>query len=81
MLRTQHNARIHLAITAAVLVVGWRLGLNGTDWRWITVAIVLVRVAETTNTAFEFVCDVVSPEFHVLVKTAKDIAARAVLIC
>jgi diacylglycerol kinase (ATP) len=81
MLRTQHNAWIHLAITVAVLAFGWRLGLSGTDWRWITVAIVLVWVAETMNTAFEFVCDVVSPEFHISVKTAKDIAAGAVLIC
>jgi diacylglycerol kinase len=27
------------------------------------------------------VCDVVSPEFHVSVEKAKDIAAGAVLIC
>lgn len=33
------------------------------------------------NTAFEYVCDVVSPEFHVSVARAKDIAAGAVLIC
>ena len=31
--------------------------------------------------AFEFVCDVVSPEFHGSVERAKDIAAGAVLIC
>jgi diacylglycerol kinase (ATP) len=40
-----------------------------------------VWVAETTNTAFEYVCDVVSPEFHVSLEKAKDIAAGAVLIC
>jgi diacylglycerol kinase (ATP) len=81
MLRTQHNAWLHLTITVLVCLAGWWLGLSAADWRWIVVAIALVWVAETTNTAFEYVCDVVSPEFHVSVAKAKDIAAGAVLIC
>ena len=60
---------------------GWWLSISATDWRWLIVAIVLVWVAETMNTAFEYVCDVVSPEFHLSVARAKDIAAGAVLIC
>ena len=59
MLRTQHNAWFHLAITGTVLATGWSLGLSGADWRRIAVAIVLVWLAETMNTAFGFVCDVV----------------------
>ena len=81
MLRSQHNAWLHLAITVAVCLAGWWLSISATDWRWLIVAIVLVWVAETMNTAFEYVCDVVSPEFHVSVARAKDIAAGAVLIC
>jgi diacylglycerol kinase (ATP) len=81
MLRTQHNAWIHLTITIAVCLAGWWFKLSAADWRWLTVAIILVWVAETMNTAFEFVCDVVSPEFHGSVERAKDIAAGAVLIC
>jgi diacylglycerol kinase (ATP) len=50
------------------------------DWRWIIVAIALVWVAEIVNTAFEHLCDVVQPDFHVSVKAAKDVAAGAVLI-
>lgn len=81
MLRTQHNAWVHLAITIVVCATAWWLRLSAADWRWLTVAVVLVWVAETMNTAFEYVCDVVSPEFHVSVERAKDIAAGAVLIC
>jgi diacylglycerol kinase (ATP) len=81
MLRHQHNAWIHLAITVAVCLIAWWLEVNGADWRWLVVAIVLVWVAEAMNTAFEYVCDVISPEFHVSVEKAKDIAAGAVLIC
>lgn len=81
MFRTQHNAWIHLAITGAVVAAGWRLQVSAADWRWLVAAIVLVWFAETMNTAFEYVCDVVSPEFHGSVEKAKDIAAGAVLIC
>ena len=81
MVRTQHNAWVHLAATMLVVVAGFYLGVSISDWRWLIVAIVLVWIGETLNTAFEHLCDVVSPEFHISVKRSKDIAAGAVLIC
>jgi diacylglycerol kinase (ATP) len=81
MLRTQHNAWIHLAGTLAVCAAGWTLHVSNADWRWLVVAIVMVWIAEALNTAFEHLCDVVSPDFHASVKASKDIAAGAVLIC
>jgi diacylglycerol kinase (ATP) len=81
MLRTQHNAWLHLVATIAVIVAGAFLQVSAADWRWLIAAIALVWLAEAMNTAFEYLCDVVQPEFHVSVKRAKDIAAGAVLIC
>ena len=43
-------------------------------------AVSIVWTAEALNTAFEFLADVASPEFHPLVRDAKDVAAGAVLI-
>lgn len=80
MLRTQHNAWIHLAATIAAIVAGLSLGLSNAEWVAIILAIVIVWVAEGLNTAFELLCDVASPQFHPLVKQAKDVAAAAVLI-
>lgn len=80
VLRTQHNAWIHLAVAVVVAVAGVALKLSAADWRWIVLAIALVWIAEIVNTAFEHLCDVVQPEFHVSVKAAKDVAAGAVLI-
>ncbi len=80
VLRTQHNAWIHLAATVAVIATGIYVGLSFFDWRWIVLAIGLVWVAEIVNTAFEHLCDVVQPEFHGSVKAAKDVAAGAVLV-
>ena len=81
MLRTQHNAWLHLVATIAVIAAGFALNISADDWRWLVTAIVLVWTAETVNTAFEHLCDVVSPEVQASVQKSKDIAAGAVLIC
>lgn len=81
MLRTQHNAWIHLTLTIMVVVAGWFFQIATVEWALLTMAIVSVWVAESLNTAFEFLCDVSSPDFHPLVKYAKDVSAGAVLIC
>ena len=80
MLRSQHNAWVHLAATIAVICAGLSVGLKAEDWKWLVLTVIAVWTAETMNTAFEFVCDVVSPQFHHQVEKAKDIAAGAVLI-
>ena len=81
VLRTQHNAWVHLAITVLVVLAGLFIGLSRDDWMWIGLAITLVWFAEAMNTGFEYLCNVVSPQFSKDVEKAKDIAAGAVLIC
>lgn len=81
MLRTQHNAWLHLVATIIVITAGFALNVSSDDWRWLIAAITLVWLAEAMNTAFEHLCDVVQPEFHVSVQRSKDIAAGAVLVC
>lgn len=81
MLRTQHNAGVHLGATIAIVALGFALQVSADAWRWLIAAMALVWVAEAMNTAFEHLCDVVSPQFHESVKRSKDIAAAAVLVC
>lgn len=80
MLRTQHNAWLHLAGTLAVILAALGLGVSAGEWMALILAIVIVWSAEALNTAFERLCDVAHPDFHPLVKQAKDVAAAAVLI-
>jgi diacylglycerol kinase (ATP) len=80
MVSGQHNAWVHAAATLAVVLAGALLRIPGADWRWLLVAIALVWITETLNTAFEHLCDVVSPEFNMSVQKCKDVAAGAVLI-
>ena len=81
MLRTQHNAWLHAVATLLAVALGVALDLAAADWKWLVLTIVMVWVAEATNTAFEHLCDVVSPDDNASVKVAKDVAAGAVLIC
>jgi diacylglycerol kinase (ATP) len=80
LIQTQHNAWLHLLATLMVAATAWHLGVSAADWRWLLTAITLVWAAEAMNTAIEFVCDVVSAQYSFAVKSAKDIAAGAVLI-
>jgi diacylglycerol kinase len=80
MIFSQHNAWIHAAATLVVVMVSLIFQLTKTEWCWIVLAIISVWTAEALNTAFEFLTDVASPEFHPLAAKAKDVAAGAVLI-
>lgn len=80
MLKSEHNAWVHTLATFLVIGFGWYFELSWYEWCWIILAIVTVWTAEALNTAFEFLADVASPNFHPLVEKAKDVAAGAVLI-
>ena len=80
VIRNEHNARIHIAAAFVVIALGAAFRINLVDWSTLIMAIISVWFAETINTAFEYLCDVVSPEKNESVRRAKDIAAGAVLI-
>jgi diacylglycerol kinase (ATP) len=80
LVRSQHNAWIHAAVSVGVVGLGFAVGLSRQEWSVLVLAMMVVWSAEAVNTAFETLCDVASPEFHPLVERAKDIAAGAVLI-
>ncbi len=80
MLVTQRNARIHAAGTVALIACGFLAGVARLEWCWLILALMALWTAEALNTAFEFLADVTSPEYHPLVKKAKDVAAGAVLM-
>jgi len=78
--RTERNARIHLAATIAVVGAGFALGLSRAEWALLVLAITGVWSAEAMNTAVEALGDVVSPERNEAVGRVKDLAAGAVLL-
>ncbi len=76
----ERNAQIHLGAAVCVITAGCLFDLSAVEWCLISLCIGGVIMAEGFNTAIEKVCDKVSPERDPLVKTAKDVAAGAVLL-
>lgn len=79
-LRTQRNTRIHLIVAAVVIALGVWLNLSPGQWAVLTLTIGFVLVSEMLNTVAETLVDLVSPGYHPLAKTVKDVTAGAVLL-
>ncbi|MCL4456247.1 MAG: diacylglycerol kinase [Nitrospirae bacterium] len=78
--KTQRHLRYHFYSAVAVLVLGYVLGLERTDFLIVAIAVILVLLAEMINTAVEYIVDMVSPEHSEKARVVKDVAAGAVLI-
>lgn len=79
-LRTQRNMRIHVAAAVVALIGALVLHVEGLGVAAIVFAISLVIVTELVNTAVEATVDLATETYDPLAKTAKDVAAGAVLI-
>ena len=80
MLRRQKNTRIMAGATLAVVLTGIWIGLEAVSWAVLILAIAFVWIAEFVNAAIEAAVNLYAPEFHLMAKVAKDVAAGAVLI-
>lgn len=80
VLRTQPNAWIHAAVSVIVFALAFWLHLSRSEWAILLLTTMVVWMAEFANTAMEAIVDLVTPEYHPLAKTAKDVAAAAVLV-
>ena len=80
VLRTQRNARIHLAIACLVLAAAILLRLSAGELATLLLCMMMVFTAEMMNTVVEAVVDLVTLEYHPGAKIAKDVAAGAVLV-
>lgn len=77
---TQRNARIHLAVALGAIMMGLYVGLARVEWAVVALTIGAVLAAEWFNTVAEVTIDLCTTEPHPLAKTAKDVAAGAVLV-
>jgi diacylglycerol kinase (ATP) len=80
LLRTQVNARIHLAATVVVIAVGLAFRISRGEWVPLAFAIGIVWIVEALNTALEALADRISREHDEAIGRAKDVAAGAVLL-
>jgi diacylglycerol kinase len=79
-LKEEKNMRIHAAVTLIVIIAGFFWGLDRFEWSLIIIAIAMVWSAEVINTAVEKIVDLITPGYHPLARSAKNMAAGAVLL-
>ncbi|HLK30367.1 MAG TPA: diacylglycerol kinase family protein [Puia sp.] len=77
---TEHNARIHLTATIAVIVASFIFRISLHEAMMVAISIGMVWTAEMFNTCIEKIMDFMSVETHPAIKSIKDIAAGAVLV-
>jgi diacylglycerol kinase (ATP) len=80
LFRSENNARIHFIILLLVIIAGIILKISTVQWIAIALASGLVLTTECLNTAIEYLCDVIMPEYDSRIKKAKDLAAASVLV-
>ncbi len=80
VLKSERNARIHLVVAVLALGLGFYLNVSSAELAAIFFAIIIVFLAEVTNTALEKTLDLIEPEHNGKVAIIKDMAAGAVLV-
>lgn len=78
--RTQRHMRFHIYTVLVVVLIALFLGIGLREMLVLLFTVVLVLTAEMFNSAIEATVDLIQPAYHPLAKTAKDMAAGAVLI-
>jgi len=74
------NAKIQLLAGITAIIAGLILNISPMEWIAVIFCCALVLSLEMINTAIEKTCDLISTEYHPLIKTIKDVAAGAVLL-
>jgi diacylglycerol kinase (ATP) len=78
--KNQRHVRYHFYSAAAALILSYMLGISRTEFLLVSLAVIIVLLAELFNTAVEAVVDLLSPEHSEKARIAKDVAAGAVFI-
>lgn len=78
--KTQRHLRFHFFAAVLVLFCALIFKVSTLEFFLLILAALLVIFAEMINTAIETLCDLVTEEYNVLAKRAKDVAAGAVLV-
>jgi diacylglycerol kinase len=78
--KTQKNFKVHFLIAFLVIVLAWWREVEATKWLILFLAILFGLTVEMANTAMEKIVDLVTEEYRLNAKIAKDVAAGMMLV-
>jgi len=76
--KTERNGRIQAVAAILMIGAGFYFDIRAIEWCFILGCIALIISLEMLNTAIERVCEMLSKDYHPMVKIIKDVAAGAV---
>ena len=77
LVATESSIKVQVFISFVMIFLGFVMKLSPAEWVFQFLAIGLVLVAESLNTAIEKLCNFVHPDFHKKIGFIKDISAGA----
>ena len=75
LLATEDSIKVQSFLAILIIIAGFYFDISSVEWMLQLLAIGLVLVAESLNTAIEKVADFVHPNYHEKIGFIKDIAA------
>lgn len=76
----EQNMFLHTMVMIIVIGCGIFFEISVVEWLFCLIMFGLVLATELINTSIEAVVDLITKDYHVLAKVAKDTAAGAVLV-
>jgi diacylglycerol kinase len=78
-IKHDRNGKIHVLMGVIVVLAGIFFNVSVVEWGLLLLCMAVMVSLEMFNHALENICDIVHQNTHPLMKTAKDVAAGAVL--
>jgi diacylglycerol kinase len=80
ILKSERNARVHLLMATLATMLGLAFQISNSEMAAVGFAIIIVFVAEITNTAVEKTLDLIDTKHNPKIELIKDMSAGAVLV-
>lgn len=77
LLKTEASIQVQFSFALIVILAGFLLNISTTEWMFQLLAIGLLLVSESLNTAIEKLSDFIHPDYHKKIGFIKDISAGA----
>lgn len=77
LITSEHSIIAQVTIAIIMTIIGLVMHISATEWMFQIMAIGLILVAESLNTAIEKMADFIHPEYHKQIGRIKDISAGA----
>ncbi len=78
LITSEKSIITQVIIAIIITIVGFLMHLSATEWLFQIIAIAIVLIAESLNTAIEKMADFMHPNYHKKIGFIKDISAGAV---